>query len=432
MLAVAPSRHRCRPRARRRERAHGRRSVGGDSQFPRPHVGVSGRRYYSPSQGRFLGRDPIDESGGWNLYGFCGNNAINLWDYLGMVWVQTGTIGFASALQGPIGSGWEWISSDAALSVGDVSDFAGLGGAQALYGDALQVAPIYDADNNLQWIQFSLSVDGVTVQQRFTPLFNQFGHFTAIDFGNSADQVGFGLPTAFFNTLTFMGPGSMIVAGVDPTAGLSTNTPSTQPVDGSFGFFDRLGNALAGGAAGALAGATTGGFAGGVFGDSPGNAAAGAITGGVAGGVAGLVQGFGAQPSTSMSAVINNAALSGYISGTFGGLSALGGAPAPSVTGNGGFVLTGMTKAQARTTTQGLGLAPAQASAVNSAISRATTTSSISVTQYGPNAVVQIMRPGADNGFQIIHTVVTPSGAKLVVQKAYDDAGKLVHYHPKP
>lgn len=43
-----------------------------------------GRRYYSPGQGRFLGRDPSEESGGLNLYGFCRNNSINLWDYLGL------------------------------------------------------------------------------------------------------------------------------------------------------------------------------------------------------------------------------------------------------------------------------------------------------------------------------------------------------------
>jgi hypothetical protein len=43
-----------------------------------------GRRYYNPSQGRFLGRDPIEEKGGLNLYGFCSNDAINGWDYLGM------------------------------------------------------------------------------------------------------------------------------------------------------------------------------------------------------------------------------------------------------------------------------------------------------------------------------------------------------------
>lgn len=44
-----------------------------------------GRRYYSPSQGRFLGRDPKKEKGGLHLYAFVTNNPINLWDYLGMI-----------------------------------------------------------------------------------------------------------------------------------------------------------------------------------------------------------------------------------------------------------------------------------------------------------------------------------------------------------
>jgi RHS repeat-associated protein len=50
---------------------------------PAPRTAISGRRYYSPSQGRFLGRDPIEEEGGLNLYGFCRNNSINRWDVLG-------------------------------------------------------------------------------------------------------------------------------------------------------------------------------------------------------------------------------------------------------------------------------------------------------------------------------------------------------------
>jgi len=40
-------------------------------------------RYYSPELGRWLSRDPIGENGGWNLYGFVGNDGINGWDYLG-------------------------------------------------------------------------------------------------------------------------------------------------------------------------------------------------------------------------------------------------------------------------------------------------------------------------------------------------------------
>ncbi len=42
-----------------------------------------GFRYYSPTFGRFINRDPIAEKGGLNLYGFCGNNGINGIDVLG-------------------------------------------------------------------------------------------------------------------------------------------------------------------------------------------------------------------------------------------------------------------------------------------------------------------------------------------------------------
>lgn len=43
-----------------------------------------GLRYYSPTLGRFVNKDPIAEQGGLNLYGFVGNNGVNRWDYLGM------------------------------------------------------------------------------------------------------------------------------------------------------------------------------------------------------------------------------------------------------------------------------------------------------------------------------------------------------------
>jgi RHS repeat-associated protein len=45
-----------------------------------------GARYYAPREGRFLGRDPIEEEGGLNLYGFCGNDGVNQTDYLGYSW----------------------------------------------------------------------------------------------------------------------------------------------------------------------------------------------------------------------------------------------------------------------------------------------------------------------------------------------------------
>jgi RHS repeat-associated protein len=43
-----------------------------------------GYRYYSPALGRWLSRDPIEEQGGLNLYGFVGNDPVNRWDRLGL------------------------------------------------------------------------------------------------------------------------------------------------------------------------------------------------------------------------------------------------------------------------------------------------------------------------------------------------------------
>ena len=42
-----------------------------------------GYRYYDADMGRWINRDPIEERGGNNLYGFCNNNAISNWDLLG-------------------------------------------------------------------------------------------------------------------------------------------------------------------------------------------------------------------------------------------------------------------------------------------------------------------------------------------------------------
>ena len=42
-----------------------------------------GHRYYSPALGRFINRDPVEESGGVNLYGFALNDPIDKWDVLG-------------------------------------------------------------------------------------------------------------------------------------------------------------------------------------------------------------------------------------------------------------------------------------------------------------------------------------------------------------
>ena len=40
-------------------------------------------RHYNPESGRWINRDPIAEEGGLNLYAFCSNNGINIWDLWG-------------------------------------------------------------------------------------------------------------------------------------------------------------------------------------------------------------------------------------------------------------------------------------------------------------------------------------------------------------
>jgi RHS repeat-associated protein len=43
-----------------------------------------GRRYYSPANGSFINRDPVEEDGGRNIYAFALNDPTNKWDVLGL------------------------------------------------------------------------------------------------------------------------------------------------------------------------------------------------------------------------------------------------------------------------------------------------------------------------------------------------------------
>jgi RHS repeat-associated protein len=58
-----------------------------------------GYRYYDPITGRWPSRDPIEEKGGVNLYGFVGNNGVNDYDIHGKVagYVIAGVLTAATA-----------------------------------------------------------------------------------------------------------------------------------------------------------------------------------------------------------------------------------------------------------------------------------------------------------------------------------------------
>ena len=80
-----------------------------------------GYRYYDPMTGRWPSRDPLEEMGGMNLYGFAGNDGVNYYDRLGMSYVGDFMGGFGNEFQG----GLSRIFGGAASDVGGV--FRGLG-----------------------------------------------------------------------------------------------------------------------------------------------------------------------------------------------------------------------------------------------------------------------------------------------------------------
>ena len=74
------------PTGTRRTRIHSKR------RRPRPGAADYAYRYYDPMTGRWPSRDPIEEGGGVNLYGFVGNDGVDKWDILGLdTWICTVT-----------------------------------------------------------------------------------------------------------------------------------------------------------------------------------------------------------------------------------------------------------------------------------------------------------------------------------------------------
>lgn len=96
-----------------------------------------GFRYYSPTLGRFINRDPIGEKGGLNLYGFCGNDGVNRWDYLGQTWLrkQLGSIG--NWIDKQLASFGHMIGAH--VNVGDENGNGGVGGQYNAGNNTVQI-----------------------------------------------------------------------------------------------------------------------------------------------------------------------------------------------------------------------------------------------------------------------------------------------------
>ncbi len=53
------------------------------------HNAISGYRFYNPELGRWVNRDPIEERGGLNVYGFVGNGPTVYIDMIGLTWSRS-------------------------------------------------------------------------------------------------------------------------------------------------------------------------------------------------------------------------------------------------------------------------------------------------------------------------------------------------------
>jgi RHS repeat-associated protein len=82
-------------------------------------IAFYGFRYYDPETGRWPNRDPIRERGGYNLYGFVGNNGIKNIDFLGKQILVKGNSfpdGFLTAIKEALETvtnshlGWCWVA----------------------------------------------------------------------------------------------------------------------------------------------------------------------------------------------------------------------------------------------------------------------------------------------------------------------------------
>ena len=84
-----------------------------------------GYRFYHPALMRWLTRDPIEEGGGLNLYGICGNNVVHGIDCLGLKWkiIREGNV-FATAIPCESEDTFETLAAEVKLDLSDYEKWA--------------------------------------------------------------------------------------------------------------------------------------------------------------------------------------------------------------------------------------------------------------------------------------------------------------------
>lgn len=116
-------------------------------------------RFYSPDLHRWLNRDPIEEDGGLNLYGFCWNNGVNGWDALGHAYVRYLKHEKTSLWQKIRGKG-SFVEAEI-MSAGDIPiEYGSTAGAWGVFSYPLGDVPVIEGSCEIRmWIKIIIADD---------------------------------------------------------------------------------------------------------------------------------------------------------------------------------------------------------------------------------------------------------------------------------
>ncbi len=90
-----------------------------------------------------------------------------------------------------------------------------------------------------------------------------------------------------------------------------------------------------------------------------------------------------------------------------------------------------MKKAEARKALEKLTLPELQKQSATRTLSRATASEDIAIFLGSAGELLVTRTRRGKIGYQVFEDTIQKDGSKQVVQKAYDDQGKLVHHDPK-
>ena len=117
------------------------------SQYTDLETGLNyyGHRFYDPEIGRWLSRDPAQEDGGLNLYGFVDNDGVNHVDYLGLWTRDTWTGGWYDYKGNATAEKCDGLAELARLITGDENDWKKLNHPEEVReGEVIDITPLLE------------------------------------------------------------------------------------------------------------------------------------------------------------------------------------------------------------------------------------------------------------------------------------------------